>query len=188
MATSRGARTGLSREENGRPNRDIAVRRPAVVDEFSGSEGAAELDPAERSRNRPAVKNHLERGWVKHRLIRDFALGEKTGRELAVIYGCSQTSISGFKKRYALEIEEVRNNLADQYAGVWVAKKLDRIREYQQAADKMAKGESARSQEVLVTILKAVAEELGDLPARTQVNVSTENTVYQVIGISEDDI
>jgi hypothetical protein len=29
------------------------------------------------------VKGHLERGWVKHRLIRDFALGEKTGVELA---------------------------------------------------------------------------------------------------------
>ena len=82
----------------------------------------------------------------------------------------------------------MRNNLADEYAGVWVAQKLARIQEYQTAAEKMASGASPRNAEVLVTILKAVAEELGQLPARTQVNVSNETTVYQVVGISEDDI
>jgi len=161
------------------------VRQPGSGDPMQGS---TELDPAARSSDRRAVRGHLERGWVKHRLIRDMALGEKTGGELAKLYGCSQTSVSAFRKRHALEIEEVRNNLADQYAGVWVARKLDRIREYQNAAEKMASGESARNQEVLVSILKAVAEELGDLPARTQVNVSSETTVYQVVGISDDDI
>ncbi len=181
--------SALGRDVEGRPKRDLAVRKPTGdVDAFAGSEGGTKLDPAARSANRPAVKGHLERGWVKHRLIRDFALGEKTGEQLAVQYGCSATSISAFKKRHALEIEEVRNNLADEYAGVWVARKLDRIREYQVAAEKMAVGESARSQEVLVSILKAVAEELGDLPVRTQVNVSNETTVYEIVGISTDDI
>ena len=154
---------------------------------FRGTESSKELEPR-RSDGRAAVKGHLERGWVKHRLIRDFALGEKTQKELAAQYGVSQTSISQFKRRHALEVEEVRNNLADEYAGVWVAQKLARIQEYQQAAEKMASGTSPRNAEVLVTILKAVAEELGQLPARTQVNVSNETTVYQVVGISEDDI
>lgn len=179
--------SALGRDETGRAKKDVAVRKPDQPDSFSGTEGSKELDPR-RSDSAPARKGHLERGWVKHRLLRDFALGEKSQRELAVLYGCSITSISAFKKRHVLEIEEVRNNLADQYAGVWVARKLDRIREYQNAAEKMASGESARNQEVLVSILKAVAEELGDLPARTQVNVSSETTVYQVVGISEDDI
>lgn len=151
-----------------------------------GTETGKELDP--RPKATVARKNHLERGWVRHRLIREFALGEKTGKQLSEQYGVSQTSISAFKKRYSLEIEEVRNNLADEYAGVWVAQKLARIQEYQQAAEKMATGYSPRNAEVLVTILKAVAEELGQLPARTQVNVSNETTVYQVVGISEDDI
>lgn len=154
---------------------------------FSGTEASKEIEPR-RSDGRAAVKGHLERGWVKHRLVRDFALGEKNQKELAEIYGVSQTSISQFKRRHALEIDEVRNNLADQYAGVWVARKLDRIREYQNAAEKMASGESARSQEVLVSILKAVAEELGDLPARTQVNISNENVTYEIVGLSVDDI
>lgn len=151
-----------------------------------GTESSKELDPKPKAT--VARKNHLERGWVRHRLIRDFALGEKTGAELAAQYGVSQTSISSFKKRHGLEIEEVRNNLADEYAGVWVAQKMARIQEYQQAAEKMASGSSPRNAEVLVTILKAVAEELGQLPARTQVNVSTETTVYEIVGISVDDI
>jgi hypothetical protein len=171
----------------------MAVNRRSkdvVVAAGSGDpmQGSSELDPAARSASRPAVKGHLERGWVKHRLIRDFALGEKTGQELAEIYGCSQTSISQFKKRHGLEIEEVRNNLADEYAGVWVAQKLDRIREYQNAAEKMASGSSPRNAEVLVSILKAVAEELGQLPARTQVNVSNQNVTMEIVGVSVDDI
>lgn len=169
-----------------RGGKDV-VRQPGTGDPMDGTDTSKELTPA-RSDGRRPVKGHLERGWVKHRLIRDFALGEKTGVQLAEQYGCSVTSISQFKKRYSLEIEEVRNNLADEYAGVWVAQKIDRIREYQQAAEKMAQGQSPRNAEVLVSILKAVAEELGQLPARTQVNVSQENVTYEIVGINPDDI
>jgi hypothetical protein len=177
---------GADMVQSKRDGADVEVERGRDGD-FDATETSRELSPARTDGRRP-VKGHLERGWVKHRLIRDFALGEKTGRDLAKLYGASVTSISQFKKRHELEIEEVRNNLADQYAGVWVAKKIERIREYQNAAEKMASGESARSQEVLVSILKAVAEELGDLPARTQVNISSEEVKYQIVGISVDDI
>lgn len=166
--------------------KDVVVQK-GDGDPMGASEASKELSPRPPA-SRSAVKGHLERGWVKHRLIRDFALGEKTGVELAEQYGCSVTSISLFKKRHSFEIEEVRNNLADEYAGVWVAKKLDRIRQYQDAAEKMASGHSPRNAEVLVTILKAVAEELGQLPARTQVNVSQENVTYEIVGLSVDDI
>lgn len=165
---------------------DVKILQPGADDDgFQASESAKELTPR-RSDGQVARKNHLERGWVKHRLIRDFALGEKSGRTLAQEYGVSETSMSAFKKRNSMEIEEVRNNLADEYAGVWVAQKLNRIREYQAAAEKMANGASPRNQEVLVSILKAVAEELGQLPARQQVNVSTENVTYQIVGIDLD--
>lgn len=163
------------------------VRQPGNGDPMGAGSQSTELTPV-RSDGRPATKGHLERGWVKHRLIRDFALGEKTGRDLSEQYGVSQTSISQFKKRYAMEIEEVRNNLADEYAGVWVANKMDRLRQYQEAAENMAAGKTARSAEVLVTILKAVAEELGQLPARTQVNVSQQNVTYEIVGINPEDI
>ena len=170
-----------------RRSKDVVVAA-GTGDPMQATSASKELDPANASKSRPAVKGHLERGWVKHRLIRDFALGEKTGVELAEQYGCSVTSISQFKKRHSMEIEEVRNNLADEYAGVWVAQKLHRIQEYQQAAEKMAQGHSPRNAEVLVSILKAVAEELGQLPARTQVNVQNNQVEYQIVGISPDDI
>lgn len=167
---------------------DVKVLQPGEGDDaFSATEGSKELTPR-RSDDTPARKGHLDRGWVKHRLIRDYALGEKTGAQLAKEYGVSQTSMSLFKKRHAMDIEEVRNNLADEYAGVWVAKKIERIREYQEAAEKMAVGTSPRNAEVLTSILKAVAEELGQLPARQQVNVSTENVTYQIVGIDLDDL
>jgi len=176
------------------PRKDDVSREIVAAETLSGAELVAlgteagkELDPRPQPQRR-AIKGHLERGWVKHRLIREIALGDRTGKELAEQYGVSQNSMSSFKKRYALEIEEVRNNLADEYAGVWVANKLDRIREYQEAAEKMAAGKSPRNVEVLVSILKAVAEELGQLPARTQVNVSTETTVYEIVGLDADDI
>lgn len=152
-----------------------------------GTELEKQLTPV-RSDGGRAVKGHLERGWVKHRLLRDLAIGEKTGVQLGEQYGVSRTSISNFKRKYHLEVEEVRNNLADEYAGVWVAQKMARIQEYQEAAEKMAAGHSPRNQEVLVSILKAVAEELGQLPARTQVQVNTAEVTYQVIGINPEDL
>lgn len=165
---------------------DVRIQQPGEGDDqWSASNGGKALSPKPAA-GVVARKGHLDRGWVKHRLIRDFALGEKTGGQLSQQYGVSQTSISAFKKRYAMEIEEVRNHLADEYAGVWVAQKLDRIREYQEAAEKMSRGDSPRNAEVLTTILKAVAEELGQLPARAQVNVSTENVTYQIVGIDID--
>jgi hypothetical protein len=164
---------------------DVRVNRELAPGDETQSAG--ELTPV-RKTGAPARKNHLERGWVKHRLVRDFALGDKTGAELAVQYGVSQTSISAFKKRHSLEIEECRNHLADEYAGLWVAEKMKRIAEYQEAAEKMAAGKSPRNQEVLVSILKAVAEELGQLPARTQVSVNTQQVTYQVVGIDPEDL
>lgn len=166
---------------------DVRIQQPEEPGAFAASESSKELTPR-RSDGQVARKGHLDRGWVKHRLVRDFALGEKSGKELSLEYGVSQTSMSAFKRRHAMEIEEVRNHLADEYAGVWVAQKINRIREYQEAAEKMAEGKSPRNAEVLTSILKAVAEELGQLPARQQVNVSTENVTYQIVGIDVGDL
>lgn len=167
--------------------KDVIVQ-PGSGEPFeAGADVGSELTPV-RSDGRKAVKGHLERGWVKHRLIRDLALGEKMATELAEQYGVSRTSISNFKKKYGMEIEDVRNNLADEYAGQWVATKMSRIAEYQNAAEKMANGHSPRNAEVLVTILKAVAEELGQLPARTQVSVNTQQVTYQVVGIDPEEL
>lgn len=141
-----------------------------------------EIETATGSRT-VAQRGALSRGYVKHRLIRDLALDTATQKELSARYGVSQNAIGEFKRRHFFDIEEVRNNLADEYAGVWVAQKMERLRMYQDAAEKMAAGSSPRDAEVLVGILKAVAEELGQLPTRTQVQVNQQSVTYQVVGI-----
>lgn len=141
-----------------------------------------------QAETRRPVRGHLENFRIKHKLLRDLALGELTGNELAEKYNCSRPAISQFKRRHEIEIDEIRGALADEYAGVWVAKKLDRLKAYQQKVEEMLDGRSPRNAEVMATLLKAVAEELGDLPARTQVNVSNQSVTYQVVGIDPDSL
>lgn len=165
-------------------------RTPEEVQELARLDRERELAPrSERGDGlvKP-TKGYLERGWVKHRLIRDIALAEHSGQVLAGMYRCSEQAISQFKKRHALEIDEVRNNLADEYAGVWVAKKLERIRAYQEAAEKMAESQSPRNAEVLTSILKAVSEELGQLPQRTAVQINQQQVEYKIVGIDPEDL
>lgn len=149
-------------------------------------QGGAELEVAEKAT--PARRGHLTRGWVKQKLIKELALGVKMQSVLAEEYGVSKNSISLFKKRYAMEIEEAKKDLANEYAGNWIADKRNRLAELEAAATKMAKGSSPRDAEVLVGILRAASEELGQLPARTQINVSTENVTYQIVGVDPEDI
>jgi hypothetical protein len=156
------------------------------MDKVTGPKSSGtELVPTKGLR---AKSGHLERSWVAHRLVRDLAIGELPQNKLAEMYGVSGASITNFKKRHLYEIEEVRNNLADEYAGVWVAQKMERIRAYQQKVEEMLEGRTPRHAEVLMGLLKGVAEELGDLPARTQVNVSNETVTYQVVGIPLEDM
>lgn len=131
--------------------------------------------------SRPRVP--LERGWARATLIRELALEEVNQAFLADKYGVSRSAITQFKHRHEVEIVEIRNNLANEYADLWVANKRNRLAELQAAAEKMAAKPDARSAEVLAKLLKDAAEELGDLPTRTQVNVNTANVTYEVVGI-----
>lgn len=102
---------------------------------------------------------------------------------LAEYYGVSESAISAFKRRHAIEVEHIRNHLADEYADLWIADKRSRLAELQAAAEKLAAKPDARSAEVLAKLLKDAAEELGDLPTRTAVNVHTANVTYEIVGI-----
>jgi hypothetical protein len=143
---------------------------------------------ATRDENVRPRRNHLEKTPIRGRLIRDLAAGEQNQGELAVKYGCSTAAISLFKKRHLYEIDRVREAQLDEYADVWVAKKVERLRAYQGKVEDMIDGHSPRHAEVLVTILKAVAEELGDLPARQQTNIQAQNVTYQVVGIDPNEL
>lgn len=141
----------------------------------------ATTDPTEA---RPPRKwGTLERGRVKLELMRALATGEHTQVELARRYDADQSSISYFASRHAEEIADIRARLDDEFAGLWIAAKRSRIAEYQQQVDDIAEllsgAEDKRANvnyaEVVRTAqaaLKAVAEELGQLPTRAQVEHS----------------
>jgi hypothetical protein len=73
----------------------------------------------------------LTRPYQRLQMMRDLALGAETQKALGVKYGCTQGAISLFRKRYADEIEAIRSNLQDEWAGLWAADKRARVAVYQ---------------------------------------------------------
>src|ERR1700745_1509244 len=71
-------------------------------------------------------------GGLRHRqVVRDLALGNFSQDELAEKYGVSQSAISQFKSRHAVEIAAVAADADDAYAGILIADKQARIAEDQ---------------------------------------------------------
>lgn len=133
-------------------------------------------------------------GWRAQQLCHDLAAGEKTQVELAAEHGVTQPAIAMFKARNAARIAAVRERLDDEFAGLWIAQKRNRVAEYQSDVERI----NAKSQKdgatmadadmlrVKGTFLKAVAEELGQLPAR--VNVSVSPVVHILEGVSREEL
>lgn len=128
----------------------------------------------------------LERAWVKHRLIRELALGDKTQAALAEQYGVTPGSITIFKQRHHTAIEDVRADLLDEFASLWIAKKVNRVAEYQDDVDKLSDSTETDVLKVKHAALKAVAEELGQLPSRYGVSVGSASITYKIEGVDLD--
>lgn len=118
--------------------------------------------------------------WQWPDLIQELATREQTRTALAVKYGVSQPAITQFAQRHVREIERVRENLSDEFAALWVAEKKRRVAVYQadieRIEEKSQKDASSVADAEIMRVkhsaLKAVAEELGQLPARVNVTVS----------------
>lgn len=136
----------------------------------------------------PRAKQNLETPWVRARLLRELALAEKTAGVLAEEYGVSRSAISMFKSRNKTEVQLVADNLADQYADLWIANKRNRLATLAAAAEKLAKNPDARSAEVLAKLLKDAAEELGDIPNKAGVQINQANVTYSIEGVNLDDL
>jgi hypothetical protein len=134
-------------------------------------------------------------GRYRLELIRHLAIEDLGSAKLAKKYGVGTNAISMFKKRHKREIMEFRSNLDDEYVGLWIATKRDRIAELQEMADIL--GEAIASlveagqvdtdlMKARAGFLKQVSEELGQLPPRQQV-VSAQVT-HIVQGVSADEL
>lgn len=130
------------------------------------------------------MPSKLESAWGQARLIRQLALNEATQTELAAEYGCTQSAISQFAKRHAAEIEYQRNRAADEWAGLWIADKRNRVAEYQSEVERInAALDNETDPQLLrakVSVMRQVAEELGQLKQEIEV---TGRLTYVVEGV-----
>lgn len=135
----------------------------------------------------PENRHKLSPGHIVNKLCRELAVAEKPQVQLSEEYGVSQSAISQFKARHKDRIEAIRNKLDDEFAGLWIAEKANRIAEYQADVEFIGATTKADLLRVKATILKAVSEELGQLPARVNVTV-TNPVTYVVKGVDPDDL
>jgi predicted transcriptional regulator len=129
-------------------------------------------------------RGKLESGWAKARLVRELAANEKSQVTLAQEYGVTQGAISQFSARHSDEIEATRNNLADEWFGLWVTDKRNRVAEYQDDIEKinevLANEPDDKLLKTKLSILRQVAEELGQLKETVEL---TGKLTYVVEGV-----
>ncbi len=150
-------------------------------------------------RSAVAKRGALEVPHIRLALMRELAAGEHPQTELARRHGVTSQAVSEFAARHAERIADIVGKLDDQFAGLWAADKAARVATYQGQIEQIADllddaagagtddGERATSllralaesntstSELMRTqgaALRAIAEELGQLPARMQVQHS----------------
>jgi predicted transcriptional regulator len=143
----------------------------------------------------PRVLRPLEKGWVRYRLIRELAQMEKPQTVLAEEYGVTQGAISQFATRHASEVAEVKADIENEFAGLWIADKKQRIAEYAAEIELIdeARGGTVRNMrdvelsKLKAAVMRAVADELGQIPARMSVSV-TQRVTYTIEGVDPEQL
>jgi DNA-binding transcriptional regulator GbsR (MarR family) len=110
----------------------------------------------------------------RRKLQRAIAEGDRKRVQIARDFGVSPAYITQFAKRYAREIDEIKRDLDDAYAGLWIADKENRILAYQTEYTMALGSDRANHHEWIkarTAILHTVSEELGQLPPRATVAV-----------------
>ena len=124
--------------------------------------------------------------WDRRALCRDLATAEQTRAALAVKYGISRSAVSHFAKANKAEIDAIKADLTNVYAGLWIADQVRRLAAYQADLELSEDGDYGSHYEQIRTrtaILKAVAEETGQLPARTTVTIIPVSHVYEGVDV-----
>lgn len=140
--------------------------------------------------HRAASKAPLEVPWVRRKLIHELARGEKTQTQLGQEYRVDQSAISLFNTRHADKIDAVRGDLENQFAGLWVAEKRNRLATLEDLVEKVqelvddpaTRMDAARH---IKDLLRGVSEELGQIPNRATIQVAQPVTV-RLEGVDTD--
>ncbi|MEU0411714.1 hypothetical protein ABZ307_28385 [Streptomyces griseorubiginosus] len=134
----------------------------------------------------PRSWGKLERPGVRRKLIHELARGEKTQMQLAREYGVVNSSITEFKQRHTDRIAEVAQALEDEFAGLWVAQKVDRLDQLQDLYEAADAGDLDRIR-AKVDILRKAAEELGQIPQRTTI-VQAQPLEVRLVGVDTEQL
>lgn len=121
------------------------------------------------------------RGRQRIALLRDLALSDMTVLQIAVKYDRSEGTMYAWKKNHAAEIDAIRADAANEFAGLWVAQKVNRVAVYQDDIETLE--ESGEDMALKHKALRAVAEELGQLTQKQEIQASV---VYQVEGVDPE--
>ncbi len=142
----------------------------------------------------PRHPRPLERGWIRFKLIRELAVGEKTREQLADEYNTSVTSISNFKLRHRIAIEEKERDLEAEFAGLWIVDKALRLAELQADVEEID-WTDAEDPKIGVDLLKVkhaalfqAAKELGQIPSTAGVRVETQQATFKINGVDLDQL
>jgi predicted transcriptional regulator len=139
----------------------------------------------------------LERGWAKRQLIHELARMEKTQQLLAQEYGVTESAVTQFKQRHQAEIEAVKLDIENEFAGLWVARKVNRLAELESDIERIIStnaGDTVRmaDAEILRTkaaLLKQVADELGQIPNKSHIRIEQDTVVrYLMTGVDDTDL
>lgn len=125
----------------------------------------------------------LERGDIRVKLIRELALGEETQAALARRYNVTPQSMWEFKERHAERIEQVRARIDDEFVGIELASKVARVailndqvlkavELLSDPTDAVKAGvQRAEMERIIQSGARAIADELGQIPQRMQVDI-----------------
>ena len=125
--------------------------------------------------------------WERRQLCRELAEGEQTKAALGRKYGVTGQAIGAFGQRHRAEIDAIKAQLDDQFAGLWIARKENRLAQYQadyEASEQHDKSEHFEWIRVRTQIMHQVAEELGQLPPRATLTIMP--VVHVLEGVSPE--
>ncbi len=163
----------------------------------------------EASERRERNSSRFKLGGLKRApLIRALALSGRSQVELAEEYGVTEQAISAFQQRNRAEIDALKADAANEFAGVLIAQKINRVVALEEILEKALqptpkidnKGFQVVDPETgnfiyevdgrtALAALKQAAEEMGQLVQRTQVagDLNT-TTTYRIEGVDPADL
>jgi hypothetical protein len=121
-------------------------------------------------------------------LKREIALNNPV-KMLAEKYGMTPQGISEFKRRNALAIDDIREHLDDDFAGLPLAIKKNRIAAYENEVERLTDHPAADHHEwskARQMAYRSIAEELGQLPPRATITVVP--VVHMVEGVDLEEL